>query len=518
MAREMIYRLTDPGYTIYHRAALGGLAATVEAWGKKGPAGIRASVTKDEVRLGWGDELTDQEALRRILEASFRVTGDHMIELVGHMIPSSESGLRLAIHNGLCATFLQHNKMRPGVPGEKDARRVPLQSVDGETPIHFTYKGVASYAHQKAQGTGLLDYKPKQGEPAGALPRTATIPQSVVPGAMTGASALEARAEEVFLLLYLMVGSVVFLLRTRSADSRMQACLVVPDIRDLRAFARVMRALATLGKDAPRLTSGYLGRIVGGAEEAALRFLLDWKVTEGVVERPSVAGCLAVAMGKVAWDKNQVNRSSSVRIGLQVPELNVFLAAVTHLGKPRMLRNQKGEGFAVPQSPVPELVASNLGVGRHWAAHFRALVEKKQDYERMRFAQGGLSKMKEAIEDEDDRAVIAAFHEAWNRTMGALGERARRDGSSFERMTEVERERMRNAILRAKTADALAGWFLRFCADSTKGAALLTIKTNAEPLRKFLFDPRNTERLKNLLLFALVSYAGEGPKKTDEKE
>lgn len=298
----------------------------------------------------------------------------------------------------------------------------------------------------------------------------------------------------------------------------MQACLVVPDVRDLQRFAKVMRALATLGKDAPRLTSGYLGRIVGGAEEAALRFLLDWKVTEGVVARSSVAGCLAVAMGKVAWDKNQVNRSSSVRIGLQVPELNVFLAAVTHLGKPRMLRNQKGEGFAVPQSPVPELVAANLGAGRHWAAHFRGLVEKKQDYERMRFAQGGLGKMKEAIEDEDDRAVIAAFHEAWNRTMGALGERSRRDGSSFERMTEVERERMRNAILRAKTSDALAGWFLRFCADSTKGAALLTIKTNAEPLRKFLFDPRNTERLKNLLLFALVSYAGEGPKKTDEKE
>ncbi|MDC3952629.1 type I-MYXAN CRISPR-associated Cas8a1/Cmx1 [Polyangium jinanense] len=517
MAREMIYRLTDPGYTIYHRAALGGLAATVEAWGKKGPEGIRASVTSGEVRLGWGDELTDQEALRRILDASFRVTDDKMIELVGHRIPPSEIGLRLAIHNGLCATFLQHNKMRPSVPGEKDARRVSLRSADGETLIPFTYKGVASYAHQKAQGTGLLEYKPKKGEPLGALPRTATIPQSVVPGAMTGVAALEARAEEVFLLLYLMVGSVVFLLRNRAADARMQSCVVVPDVGDLRAFSKVMQALATLGNDAPRLTSGYLGRIVGGAEEAALRFLLDWKVTEGVVEHPGIAGCLAVAMGKVAWDKNQVNRTSSVRVGLEIPELGVFQAAVTHLGKPRMLKNQKGEGFAVPQSPVPELVAANLGAGRRWVAHFRALVEKKQDYERMRFAQGGLNKMKDAIEDEDERAVIAAFHEAWNRVMGAFGERARRDNASFERMTEVERERMRNAILRAKTADALAGWFLRFCADSTKGAALPTIKTNAERLRKFLFDPRNTDRLQNLLLFALVSYAGEGPKKTDEK-
>jgi len=93
--------------------------------------------------------------------------------------------------------------------------------------------------------------------------------------------------------------------------------------------------------------------------------------------------------------------------------------------------------------------------------------------------------------------------------MGAMKERAGRDNSDFFRLAEVERERMRNAILRAKTADALAGWFLRFCADSTKGASLESVKNNADKLRKFLFNPRNTERLQNLLLFALVSYNAE---------
>ena len=57
--------------------------------------------------------------------------------------------------------------------------------------------------------------------------------------------------------------------------------------------------------------------------------------------------------------------------------------------------------------------------------------------------------MNEAIKDADDQAIIRAFHEAWRLTMRGLYERARRDGSDVFRLIEVERERMRNAILRA---------------------------------------------------------------------
>ena len=115
--------------------------------------------------------------------------------------------------------------------------------------------------------------------------------------------------------------------------------------------------------------------------------------------------------------------------------------------------------------------------------------------------------MKEAIKDADDQAIIRAFQEAWKRTMAALGERARRDGLDFGRLIEVERERMRNAILRAKTAEALASWFLRFCADATKGAALTAIRDDAQRIQKFIFNQRNFDRFQNLCLFALVSYA-----------
>ena len=117
--------------------------------------------------------------------------------------------------------------------------------------------------------------------------------------------------------------------------------------------------------------------------------------------------------------------------------------------------------------------------------------------------------MKEAIKDADDQVIIRTFHEAWRLTMGAFGERARRDGLDFRRLVEVERERMRNSILRAKTADTLAAWFLRFCADATKGSSLEPIRDEAERLRKFIFNHRNFDRFQNLCLFALVSYASE---------
>ena len=117
--------------------------------------------------------------------------------------------------------------------------------------------------------------------------------------------------------------------------------------------------------------------------------------------------------------------------------------------------------------------------------------------------------MQEAIKDVDDQAIIHAFHEAWTRTMAALGDRADRGGSDFDRLVEVERERIRNAVLRTETAEMLASWFLRFCADATNGAALGAMRDNAGSLQKFIFNPRNFDRFKNLCLFALVSYTSE---------
>ena len=494
------YRLTNPNYTIYHRAALGGLAATIREWGEKPPEGISAKVERDRIVLEWNTDLSDQEFLHRLIQASFKLSLTKMIELPGQRIAPDREDLQLAIHNGITATFLQHPKMRPG---EKDVRRFELKTADQEAGNFFTYKALSTYAHQRAQKTGLLEDKLN-----GYLPPIAAIQQWTIPGATGGASDLQAPADEVILLIFLMVGSAIFLLRPRTFQEKAQSCVIFPDVVNLVAFSTAIERIATSGRSLKRFSNTYLGRVVGGSEEAALRFLIDLQAEE-VSSEKSVAGCVVVAMGKVAWDANQINRSMIATVKGDYYELDVFRAAYQHIGNAKIIKGRKGDDYAVPSSPVPELVAANLAAERHWCANFRSLVSEKKDFHRMLFLRGGLRAMQDSVKDTEDQAVIRAFQDAWKHKMGAIGERARGEGLDFSRLVEVERERTRNDILRTKTSEMLASWFMRFCADATRGGSLAAIRNNSELVRRFIFNSRNFDRFQNLCLFALVTISAK---------
>lgn len=509
LPNPLVYRLNNPNYTIYHRAALGGLASTIMAWGKNQPEGITAKVERDEVSLSWdGEKLSDQDFLRELIKASFKLSNDgsKMIDLPGQRLDAAREDLRLAVHNGITSTFLQHPKMRLG---EKGSRRIGLKTDDG-TENFFTYKAIDSFAHQKAQKTGLLDEKLK-----GDLPSFAAIQQWTIPGITSGAEELFAPTEEAILLLFLMVGSVIFMLRPRTFKEKAQSCLVVPDVIDLLAFAKAVSFINAQSQDLKKFSNSYLNRVVGGAEEAGLRFLLDLQADDLVqTEYKSVNGCVVVAMGKVAWDKNQVNRSLIAKVRGDYDEINVFTAARQYLGMSKVIKLENGDSFVVPSSPIPELIAANLANERHWCSNFISLVSEKKDFQQMFYSIGGLQKMKDEIKDLDDQIIIAVFQQAWGITMSNLSKRAESRNSDRYTDIDVRKERVRNEILRHKTTEQLAGWFLRFCADATKGDSLSSISKNREQIRKFIFNERNLERLRNLCLFALISY--EGKKKSDD--
>ncbi len=509
----LIYRLSDPNYTIYHRAALGGLAATIKAWGKSPPIGILPKLEQDSVTIEKIGEMTDQEALKSILEASFKLTEDKFIDLPGQFIGKGADDLRISIHESLCLTFLQHNKMRPG---EKEARKFSLRLADSEENHLLTYKAINSFAHQKAQGTGLLDEAKKKSIENGGLLDIGTIPQSMIPGAMTGKKSLQAPVKEVILLLFLMIGCSTFLLRPRTYKEKAQACIIVPDIIDLKKFAMAMERISSKSQDFERFTRSYLGRVVGGAEEAALSFLLDMTVQDLERER-SIKGCQAIVMGKVAWDKNQINRSISVKVGGDYEELGVFRAAKQYLGKSKFIKMKDGKSFSVPDTSIPELIAANLAANRHWCSHFKELLAEKKDFRNLLFRKGGLHNVANAIKNKEDIAIIRAFHKAWQITLAQIYERADKSHLDSNRLIEVRQEKIRNEILRLKTSDSAANWFLKFCADATKGGPLAPIQEDAELIREFIFNRRNFDRLQNLLLFALVSYESDKTKKEANK-
>jgi CRISPR-associated protein Cas8a1/Csx13 len=508
----LTYRLSDPNYTIYHRAALGGLAATIKAWGKSPPIGILPKLEQESITIEKTGDLTDQEALKRILDASFKLTQDKLIDLPGQFIAEGNDGLRVCIHQGLSKTFLQHHKMRPG---EKQPRQFVLKEADSEDNHFLTYIAINSYAHQKAQGTGLLDDSKKNID-SGILPKIASIPQSMIPGAMTGKKSLQAPVEDVMLLLFLMIGSAVFILRPRTYKEKNQYCIVVPDVVDLKRFSLAMERITSTSQKFKPFTNNYLGRVVGGAEEAALSFWLDLTAQDLERER-SIKGCQTIAMGTVAWDKNQINRSISVKVGGDYEELSVFRAAKQYLGKSKFIKMKDGKSFSVPDTSIPELIAANLAANRHWCSHFKELLAEKKDFRNLLFRKEGLHQVAKAIKDKDDVSIIRAFHKAWEITMGQMGERARENNLDFGRLIEVRQEKIRNEILRLKTSDSAANWFLKFCADATKGGSLAPIQEDAELIREFIFNRRNFDRLQNLLLFALVSYQSDKNNKKTNK-
>lgn len=509
----LMFHLNNPNYTIYHRAALGGLAATIKAWGKSPPKGIVPKLEPESVTIEKSGDLSDKDALKQVLDASFKLTEDKLIDLPGQFIAEGDDDLRVCIHEGLCLTFLQHNKMRPR---EKEPRQFPLRLADSEENHFLTYKAINNFAHQKAQGTGIFDESKKKATENGDLPDTAMIPQSIIPGAMTGRKSLQASVEEVILLLFLMVGSAVFLLRPRTYKEKAQACIIVPDVIDLKKFALAMERISSKSQTFERFTHSYLGRVVGGAEEAALSFLLDMTAQDLERER-SIKGCQAIAMGKVAWDKNQINRSISVKVGGNYEEIDVFRAAKQYLGKSKFIKMKDGKTFSVPDTAFPELIAANLAADQHWCGHFKELLAKKEDFRNLLFRKGGLHKVAQAIKNKEDIAIIRAFHKAWEMTMGQMGERARDNNLDFGRLVEVRQEKIRNEILRLKTSEAAANWFLKFCADATKGGSLAPIREDAELIREFIFNRRNFDRLQNLLLFALVSYESDKTNKKTNK-
>jgi CRISPR-associated protein Cas8a1/Csx13 len=505
----LTYRLSNPDYTIYHRAALGGLAATIKAWGKSPPAGILTELKQDSVIIEKTEDLTDQEALKRILDASFKLTDDKLVDLPGQFIGEDKADLKFAIHDALCYTFLQKGKDARW--STEKSRNYELKLADEEVSRILSYKPINGYAHQTAKGMKLFSFSSQD-----ELSSIALIPQWIVPGSMKGRKELQLTSNEAILLLFLIVGSAAFLLRPRTHREKAQACIVVPDIIDLKRFALAMERISSTSQNFKRFTHNYLGRVVGGAEEAALSFLLDMTAQDLERER-SIRGCQAIAMGKVAWDKNQINRSISIKVGGDYEELSVFRAAKQYLGKSKFIKMKDGKSFSVPDTSIPELIAANLAANRHWCSHFKELLAEKKDFRNLLFRKGGLHQVAKAIKDKDDIAIIRAFHKAWEMTMGQMGERARDNNLDFGRLVEVRQEKIRNEILRLKTSDASANWFLKFCADATKGGSLAPIREDSELIRAFIFNRRNFDRLQNLLLFALVSYQSDKTNKEPNK-
>ncbi|RME50117.1 MAG: CRISPR-associated protein Cas8a1/Csx13 [Deltaproteobacteria bacterium] len=191
-----------------------------------------------------------------------------------------------------------------------------------------------------------------------------------------------------------------------------------------------------------------------------------------------------------------------------------------HVFETRMRETKEGRSYwSVPI--VPGLIAENVVAGRPWWRGFADFVSKEEQRRRVFSAdeKGGLWAMVQNEEvfpgERAERIFVEACHEAWQRRMGQLGERSRREGTGFSDLVGREFEKLRISFSRCKNAAAIRAAVTDFW---SRGGGSLTSLQGRWPLVLELFDERNWQKARDLALLALASYASPEGDRGDRKD
>ena len=210
MAQELIYELNDPevheSITALHlegsrrRYGLGRFAIQLH----------RESTRTSLLIALWWFGVTNSpipEALQSILNASFQIEGD-LIDLPGQAPDGMGADCVWRSTTATAAPFCSTTRCDPPRRALRARRRwrcairTPKPSTSSRTN-RLVATFISNAAHRSTRRRVRRPFQ-------------LTTSQAIVPGALSGAEALEVSGKEGLLLLFLIVGSTVFLLRSRS--------------------------------------------------------------------------------------------------------------------------------------------------------------------------------------------------------------------------------------------------------------------------------------------------------------
>jgi len=513
MAEHLRIRLFDPGMSPVHRVGLAGLYMALKYFQSTGQAfGGGWRLSKNNVELFWNGETG--QFFDSLFRASFGIS-DGLVDLAAHRGHAMGDIEKIAFSEAMRMTFLQHNKQHR-IPGGTADR---VRNFDfGDEMALISYKPFSvPYAHATASER-FLDTK-------GRLRDSIKIKNWLYPGAAERHSNLsgteiEETPARFICLLYAPMASLFFRLNHRGPDGKRDArrgtAIVFPHINDLESYAHCFgRYLQT---PVQRLSADGVG-------DAAMAALVALKA-EDSLETLGVAGCTVVTMGSVGWVSNQRTRTGVATLE-EVSEggLDLFDRAwrclpnrmVIMEGKPTKKNPKPDKTFFVATSLPRGLIAENIASGKAWFSGFASLMESKKQADIVSFEKGGLARMvedQEVLREGPERAFVLACHEAWRRRMAQIGEKARRERSSFQDQVNREFTRLRVAFSRSKNAASLREVVADFWA---RGGPTKPLQAGWRDVLDLL-DERNWRKAKDLALLALASYKPETKEEAEALE
>ena len=516
---ELKLRLHAPGMSALHRAGLGGLAATLRALERRHrngrlpdhqlpgspqeAGGYRWRIEPSQITFLWDEPAEAAEYLQRLFSFAFGLR-DGLIDLPGTYRTDLSLAVRTELQQALVLTFLQHGKTRAlakqPVPIEIDP------TGDGTANLRIQYRPCYHYRHQDewkslVDGKGCLVRKPISIE--GPLAPGAAVRHN----AFAGQTKLEEPPDRALPLIFALIGCLSL------AINPVTGALLVPEVDDLQRFAN----------DRPRMTPHTLAACrIGGAGDAALQTMLRLRARR-LAGRHGFAGLHVNVLAPTAWASQQKTRTKALFVptdnATEDGRLQRFDRVLRHL-RPQVRSKaipiksgRKNVGTDTQwiwvDSIVRPLAADNLAAGRRWYRDFWRLMQDRQcrktiEYERKELSNMLQPDISDFWENEAEKTVVKAVHEALSRRYGAIADQYKTNRTGRENKWENEYERWRLAFAGAKTADRFRN---ALCDLLSRAGPSGCLRDNWESLLPMIND-RNWQLCRDLALLALPSYSG----------
>ncbi|MGL6338023.1 MAG: type I-MYXAN CRISPR-associated Cas8a1/Cmx1 [Waterburya sp.] len=488
--------LSNPGMTMLHRAGVAGLYITLKALAKRYPTvksrqgNLKWVLNNDSINLDWKGN--DFETLDWLLKESFQISKLGLISLVG--LDSQTLENQLITHIGISNTFLQHNSVL-----KFDGDMSQSLTIDG-LEVDIKYKKAKYYIYQN-YAKELCNTKGQ------LLTKHIGIKGWLYPGAtvkhedFTANTQFKETIERVLALLFAPVACFYFIARkSHLHNTKIQYCLVIPEITDLEFYARQRQKLNNWN---------YQQFYASGYSDAGFR-LLTQQATLSIIQKNNLKRCQVITFGQTQWTKFQ-----KIRNNVEVIELTDKIIKNYQLCD-RYFNNRvvKGENSNfIASSIIRELITENLARNLSWWHNFAMAVRNKTLFRLISYERKGLQEMvKNADWDEEPQKLfVKACHEALLKIYGKLYSRAK-EGEYTQ--IERENERIRSGLIRCQNSED----FRHFMTANfwSKAGNISILAEYWEELMPLTTKPNNWKLARDLALLALASYKAKKRKQADD--
>jgi CRISPR-associated protein Cas8a1/Csx13 len=490
----MTLRLDDRRLTMLHSAGIAGLAMTLAQLDKLYPQAhqrpVGLSWLSDEVKieLFWTGD--DAIALGWLIGESFKIDGDGLILLTGLISSNMDISTRLAVHQGITKSFLQH-----GLSRKSCGKAISIISIDGKD-VEISYKKLDNYSHQNFT-KDLCDRKGRlQTQEIG-------IKSWLYPGATVRhkvdekATIFREPPELALALLFAPLACQFFLLPIKGFFNDPRIVVVIPAVTNLTTSIGSLLAMAAVN---------YQDRCILHPMEAGWRFFeRDRQLNKSNGDR--ITSCQIVTFQSEVWAKQQRLRSSVEVLEVRDDIFDRYQQLTSKLSTNRIVSTQKAQHFLVA-TKLHESIVENI---IHGSPFFRGLTQLVNDPNH--WTELGINKnqikeiMNDTIDNKTYKVFITACHKAMRTEFAKLYDKAEgNDYIQFDRL----KKRIRHDILICEESRSFRRWLVRFWSGCSNNVADFD---DIDALLPSILVEGDWELFKDLALLALVTYE-QAPKPT----